>query len=116
MSNATVPVVVEFAPGSRLLRQEHVSGLPNAVVLMPTGEQVAIPADQLVFDEDIAGAAHVGLGGMSFEGMKDDEFVFWRVRDLVPEEYQTSDDRLTLAPGLVTRILVQGTQVYPKAQ
>jgi hypothetical protein len=114
------PVVIDFAPGSRLLRQEHPTGLPGTFVLLPNGETVQLPTDQVVYDEDVAGSARIGFGGLSFEGMhheegRGDEFVFWRVRDMVPEELQSPEERLTLAPGMVARILVQGNQVYPKA-
>ena len=105
-----IPVVIEFAPGSRILRVENRFEIENG------DQKTSIPTEQVVLEEESQGAATVGLGGMSFEGMKGELLVFWRVRDLWPEDRldPAADERMTLEPKLVSRVLVQGNQVWPR--
>jgi hypothetical protein len=122
--NEKIPLVIEFVPGSKIRHEktEELSAdldhapLPGTFIQLPNGNQVAIPSDQVVLDEDAGGSARVGLGGMSFEGMENDKLIFWRVRDIMPEELVApgSVDALTLEPQAVASITVQGTRVWPR--
>jgi hypothetical protein len=112
----SVPVVIEFAPGSRLQNSEDSDALAaEAIVILKNGLRISVPADQIVASGS-PGGVMLGLGGMSFEGMQDGKFVFWRVRDLLPEDRLSPDrgDKMTLDPAAISRIQVQGTQVYPR--
>jgi hypothetical protein len=123
-SKASVPLVVEFARGSRIRREDadeisftvSQEVLPVTFVQFPDGSQVSIPTDQVVLGEDSHGAALIGFGGMCFEGMEDEQLVFWRVCDVVRGEYMLSGprERMALALPLVSRVVVRGTQVWPR--
>ncbi len=115
------PLVIEFARQTSLYREPdlpsdfpiHRNGPPGTFVVFPGGFRVSLPTDQIVFADDTTGAARVGFGGMSFTGMTDGRLTFLRVRDLVPEE-QLSPARsqvMTLEPGMVSSILVNGRPV-----
>jgi hypothetical protein len=123
--HAKIPLVVEFAPGSRVESQpaeeaEFGSGptiLPrDAMIQFADGRQVQVPADQIVLEEQEQGAARVGFGGVSFEGMVDGQLAFWRVKDIAPEETLPADRdiRFLIAPELVSSIHAHGIQVWPK--
>jgi hypothetical protein len=113
-----IPLVVEFTSGSRVHHEgvKLESETPSSYVVLPSGEQIEIPSDQVVLDENAKGQARVGFGGMSFEGVEDDRLVFWRVRDLLPESLLPSSttDKLTLDPQVVSAVRVQGVQVWPR--
>ena len=120
----TYPLLVEFVPGTRITREPPIvsrlpilrNGPPGTSVVFGDGSQVPVPTDQIVFAEDDGGAARVGFGGMSFEGVEDGELVFLRVRDLQPEELLAPDRgrRMTLAPQMVASIAVDGRVVWPQ--
>ena len=88
------PLLIEFVPGTRISREPEVvsklpivqNGPPGTSVVFGDGATVPLPTDQIIFAEDGGGAARVGFGGMSFEGMEAGQLVFLRVRDLQPEE------------------------------
>ena len=119
------PLLIEFVPGTRVSRDapfvSFVSTLPIAqngpsgtTVVFADGAKVALPTDQIVFTENSSGAL-VGFGGMSFEGIEGGELVFLRVRDLQPEELLSPQRgrRMTLSPGMVTSVSVDGRVVWP---
>jgi len=117
------PLLVEFVSGTSLYREpETVSklpilqnGPPGTCVVFSGGRQVPLPTDQIVFADDTSGRARVGFGGMSFEGMGESHLVFYRVRDLRPEE-ELSPERgrkMTLEPHMVSSIYVDGRHVWP---
>ena len=121
------PLLIEFVPGTRISRDpafvEFVStlplvrnGPPGTSVVFQDGAKVALPTDQIVFAEDDGGAAQVGFGGMSFDGMEGGQLVFLRVRDLQPEEFLSPQRgrRMTLTPGMVASIAVDGRVVWPQ--
>ena len=119
----TVPLLVEFAPGTSLFReQDLVSQLPiwrngpaGTFVIFPGGLRVSLPTDQIVSADDVGGRARVGFGGMRFTGMAEGRLIFLRVRELHPEE-QLSPARshtMTLEPSWVSRVLVDGRLVWP---
>jgi hypothetical protein len=118
------PLLIEFVPGTSIQREpEAVSklpivqnGPPGTSVVFQDGAKVPLPTDQIVFAEVVGGAAHVGFGGMSFEGMEGGQLVFFRVRDLKPEEYLSPERgrRMTLEPRMVSSIAVDGRVVWPK--
>jgi hypothetical protein len=118
-----VPLLIEFAPRTSLYRERDlVSQLPivrngpaGTFVVFPDGRRISLPTDQIVFADDRDGAARVGFGGMSFAGTSEDRLVFFRVRDLQPEE-QLSPARshvMTLEAHMVASILVDGRAVWP---
>jgi hypothetical protein len=118
------PLLIEFVPGTRISREPEVvpklpilrNGPPGTSVVFGDGVQVPLPTDQIVFAEDGGGAAHVGFGGMSFEGMEGGQLVFFRVRDLQPEELLSPQRgrRMTLEPHMVASIAVDGRVVWPQ--
>ena len=113
--HAKIPLVVEFAPGSRV---EPWTGLPkDAIVRFSDGREIPVPADQIVLEEQEEGAARVGFGGVTFEGIVDGQLAFWRVKDIAPEETLSADReiRFLIAPELVSSIHAHGTLVWPKS-
>ena len=73
------PLLIEFVSGTRITREPEVmsklpilqNGPPGTSVVFRDGAEVPLPTDQIVFAEDGDGAAHVGFGGMSFDGVDD---------------------------------------------
>lgn len=132
--NVEAPLVIEFIRGSKVqedaatapedeamaLRRPWLSKKRSMRVILPDGRKVSLPVPQLLRSGDEEGCAKIAMDGMSFEGMKNDQFVFWRVQDLNEEEetpaYGDSEagDRLSIDPQSVSRILVQGRQVWPR--
>jgi hypothetical protein len=118
------PLLIEFVSGSRITREpEVVSKLPilrngpaGTSVIFRDGAGVPLPTDQIVFAEDAGGAARVGFGGMSFDGLDDGQLVFLRVRDLQPEALLSPQRgrRMTLEPRMVASIAVDGRIVWPQ--
>src|SRR6266852_2529688 len=104
------PLLIEFVPGTRISREPEVvsklpilqNGPPGTSVVFGDGAQVPLPTDQIVFAEDGRGAARVGFGGMTFEGMEGGQLVFFRVRDLQPEQLLSPQRgrRMTLGPRI----------------
>ena len=121
------PLLIEFVPGARVSRDPafvpFVSTLPIAQngptgtsVVFEDGARTPLPTDQIVFAEDGDGAARVGFGGMSFEGLEGGQLVFLRIRDLQPEEQLSPERgrRMTLNPRMVTSVSVEGRVVWPQ--
>ena len=121
------PLLIEFVPGTRISRDpafvKFVStlpivqnGPPGTSVVFEDGAKVPLPTDQIVFARDADGAAHVGFGGMSFEGTEGGQLIFLRVRDLQPEERLSPQRgrRMTLKPRMVASIAVDGRVVWPQ--
>ena len=117
-----VPLLIVFAPGTRLDRehdrQSHFpiyrNGPPGTFVVLDT-LRISLPTDQIVFAEEANGVVTVGLGGFRFEGSDGQRLVFSRVRDLLPED-QLSPDRswtMTLEPSWVGAIEVDGVHMWP---
>src|SRR3954447_24028547 len=73
-----VPLVIVFAPGTSLYReQDLISHLPivrngpaGTFVVFPSGVRVSLPTDQVVSADERDGAARVGFGGMRFTGLR----------------------------------------------
>ncbi len=118
------PLEIEFLEGSRI-QEETVeesplpvfrNGPPGTFVILPSGERISVPTDQIVLQDESDGVARLGFGGMSFEGMEEEKFVFWRVHDLWPEEKLSPERglKMTLKPEMIKSIRVQGTQVWPR--
>ena len=115
------PLLIEFAAGTTLLREQDRpsalpivrNGPPGTFVLFP-GWRVSLPTDQIVFADDGGGAARVGFGGMRFDGVEDGKLVFRRVRELLPDE-QLSPARshtMFLEPEWVAAVLVDGVAAW----
>ena len=89
-----IPLVIDFAPPTSLLREPHRgsalpiigNGPPGTFVLFPHGLRVSLPTDQIVSADDRDGHVRVGFGGMRFAGLEDGHLVFVRIRELFPEE------------------------------
>jgi len=117
-----VPLLIEFIAETKVHRDREVvpklpivqNGPPGTSVMFSDGRQVPLPTDQIVFDDDAAGRARLGFGGMSFEGIEDGSLVFYRVRDLRPEEELSPQRgrRMTLDPRMVFAIYVDGRKVW----
>lgn len=134
MAGIAAPLLIVFAPGSRLVREvDRPSDLPiyrngpagtfvdtnpvgtGLVSRYRPGVRISLPTDQIVVADDSNGAAHVGFGGFRFDGMQDGQLVFSRVRELAPEE-QLSPQRsftMTLNPAWVSSIDVDGKAAWP---
>jgi hypothetical protein len=117
-----VPLLIEFIAETKLHREPEVvpklpivqNGPPGTSVMFSDGRQAPLPTDQIVFDDAAARRARVGFGGMSFEGIEDGSLVFYRVRDLRPEEELSPQRgrRMTLDPQMVSAVYVDGRKVW----
>jgi hypothetical protein len=117
------PLLIEFVSGTSIYREPETvpqlpivqNGPPGTFVIFADGRKVPLPTDQIVFADDTGGRARVGFGGMSFEGIEDGYLVFYRVRDLQPEELLSPQRgrRMTLEPRMVSSIQVDGRPVWP---
>ena len=118
----SIPLVIDFAPPTSLLREPHRrsalpiigNGPPGTFVLFPHGLRVSLPTDQIVSADDRDGHVRVGFGGMRFVGLEDGHLVFVRIRELFPVE-QLSPARshtMRLDPQWVTTIAVDGRPVW----
>ncbi len=122
----TFPLLIEFVSGTRVYREPAIesklpiiqNGPPGTFVIFADGSRVPLPTDQIVFTEDGDGAARVGFGGMSFEGLDNGQLVFKRFRDLQPEELLSPQRgrRMTLELEMVDSILVDGNRVWRQGQ
>ena len=121
-----VPLVIQFVPGTSLLREAELpqdlpivqNGPPGTFVVFPQGLHVSLPTDQIVLTESSDTGVRVGFGGMSFTGLKNGCLTFHRVRDLQPED-KLSPDRsrlMLLDPAWITAVVISGTQVWPDGQ
>jgi hypothetical protein len=116
--NEVIPLVVEFARGSRVeaIEAPPSDTLPkDTLVRFTDGRDLPIPADQIVHEDQGADSVRVGFGGMSFEGLVDGQLAFWRVKDLAPEELLRADRdiRFLIDPTLVSEVVVRGIRVWP---
>ena len=119
-----MPLVIDFAAPSFLLRERHrASALPivgngppgTFVVFSNAAVRLSLPTDQIVLAEDTDGHARVGFGGMQFIGLEDGQLVFVRVRELFPED-QLSPARshtMRLESQWVTAVSVDGRLEWP---
>lgn len=118
------PLLIEFAPGSRVMRESLYepklpivqNGPSGTFVLFTDGTLVPLPTDQIVFASDSEGAAHIAFGGMQPEGMERDQLVFYRIRDLLPSHELSPQrgTRMTLEPWMVSTIRVEGRIIWPQ--
>ena len=119
----TAPLVVEFASGSSLHREQdrvshlpiHRNGPPGTFVRVAGGVRVSLPTDQIVaVDESRSGVA-VGFGGMRFTGVENGRLTFLRVRDLWPEDRLSPARSWTmlLEPHWIAAVHEDGSQVWP---
>ncbi len=117
-------IVVEFAPGTRVVREPpHTAqlpivgnGPPGTFVRFPGGAVVPLPTDLIVRFADDGGSAVVAFGGMRFDGIEDGELVFRRVHDLWPAERLSPERgrRMTLGPSMVAAVFVADRLAWPE--
>lgn len=120
-----LPLRVDFVGSTCLRREAHRpsdlpiigNGPPGTFVLFQDGLSVSLPTDQVVVAEDVDGHAYVEFGGMRFVGVDDEQLVFRRVRELVPEQ-QLSPSRshtMRLDVRWVAAVSVDGHPVWTHA-
>ena len=118
-----IPLLIDFVTPSSLLREQHRAsplpiignGPPGTFVLFPNGLRVSLPTDQVVFADETRGHVRVGFGGMQFVGLEGGQLVFFRIRELLPED-QLSPARshtMRLDPQWVAAISVDGRAAWP---
>ncbi|HLD99257.1 MAG TPA: hypothetical protein VJB59_03295 [Bdellovibrionota bacterium] len=116
--NPLPPVTIEFIKGSRIHPASSAAPADEVTtwIEFSDGHRISIPTDQIILGEETNGAARIGLGGMSFEGLENERLVFWRVKDLLPDELLPAQRELkvTLDKGMVSRVLLHGTKVWPR--
>jgi len=122
-SSDPIPLLIEFAVGTRLFREgDLVQGLPilqngppGTFITFPDGLRVSLPTDQIVYADDAGAGARVGFGGMRFAGIEAERLIFHRVRELHPEN-QLSPARsrtMVLSTRWVASIAIEGQEVWP---
>jgi hypothetical protein len=120
-----IPLLIEFTPGTALYRERDlVSALPivgngpaGTFVVFPGGLRVSLPTDQIVFADDAGSRVRVGFGGMSFAGTEEGRLIFFRVRELHPEDQLSParSHKMILEAYLVSSICIDGRPVWPVA-
>src|SRR5687767_1422527 len=121
-SNDPIPLLIEFAAGTRLFREPDLAqglpilhnGPPGTFVTFPDGLRVSVPTDQIVYADDTGAGARVGFGGMRFAGLEAERLIFHRVRELHPED-QLSPARsrtMVLSMRWVASIFIEGHAVW----
>ena len=122
LSSDAIPLLVEFAAGTRLFREPDLvqglpilgNGPPGTFVTFPNGLRVSLPTDQIVYSDDTGTGARVGFGGMRFAGFEAEHLIFHRVREMHPED-QLSPARsgtMVLSTRWVAAISVEGREVW----
>ena len=121
-SSGPIPLLIEFAGGTRLFRERDLvgglpilqNGPPGTFVTFADGFRVSLPTDQIVFSDDSGAGARVGFGGMSFAGVEAERLIFHRVREMHPED-QLSPARsrtMVLSMRWVASISIEGHEVW----
>ena len=116
-----IPLLIEFAAGTRLVRQADLpqglpivgNGPPGTFVVFTDGLRVSLPTDQIVYADDSGAGARVGFGGMRFAGIEAERLIFHRVREMHPEE-QLSPARsrlMVLSMEWISSISIDGHRV-----
>jgi hypothetical protein len=117
-----IPLLIEFAAGTRLFREPDLAqglpilqnGPPGTFVTFPDGLRVSLPTDQIVYSDDTGAGARVGFGGMSFAGTDAGRLLFHRVREMHPEDRLSPARSRTMVLSMrwVTSISIAGHQVW----
>jgi hypothetical protein len=116
-----IPLLIEFAAGTRLVREPDLpqglpivqNGPPGTFVTFPDGLRVSLPTDQIVYTDDSGEGARVGFGGMNFAGIEEERLIFHRVREMHPND-QLSPARsrtMVLSMEWVSSISIDGHRV-----
>jgi hypothetical protein len=116
-----IPLLIEFAAGTRLVRQADLpqglpivgNGPPGTFVVFKDGLRVSLPTDQIVYADDSGAGARVGFGGMRFTGIEAQHLIFHRVREMHPED-QLSPARsriMVLSMEWISSISIEGHRV-----
>ena len=124
VSEAPPPLVIQFAAGSWLEREQDRpsqlpvfrNGPPGTFVRLD-GLRISLPTDLIVDAHERDAAAVVAFGGMRFSGVHGGRLTFVRVRDLWPEA-QLSPARswlMTLDLLWVSAVHENGCQIWPLA-
>ena len=122
-SSVPIPLLIEFAAGTHLLREPDLAqglpilhnGPPGTFVMFPDGLRVSLPTDQIVYADDTGAGARVGFGGMSFAGVDADRLLFHRVREMHPEDRLSPARSRTMMLSMrwVASISIDGHEVWP---
>ena len=123
-SSDPIPLLIEFAAGTRLFREPDLAqglpilhnGPPGTFVTFPDGLRVSLPTDQIVYSDDTGAGARVGFGGMSFAGIDAERLLFHRVREMHPDDRLSPARSRTMVLSMrwVTSISVEGHEVWPE--
>ena len=122
LSEALPPLVIQFAAGSSLEREQdrpsqlpiYRNGPPGTFVRLD-GLRISLPTDLIVHAHERDDAVVVGFGGMRFNGVHGGRITFIRVRDVWPE-LQLSPARswlMTLDLLWVAAVHENGCQIWP---
>jgi hypothetical protein len=117
-----IPLLIDFTAPSTILRERsRVSqlpiignGPPGTFVVFPNAFRVSLPTDQIVLADDTLGHARVGFGGMQFVGAEEEQLVFVRIREVLPE-HQLSPARshtMRLDSVFVAAVFVDGRLIW----
>lgn len=119
---AGIPLLIEFAAGTRLHREAELpqqlpivrNGPPGTFVVFEDGLRVSLPTDQIVHADDQASGVRVGFGGMRFVGEDAGRLTFRRAAEVHPEERLSPERSHTmfLDPGWVSSIRVDGEEAW----
>jgi hypothetical protein len=120
---AEASAVVEFIGPSSVMRERERStalpivgnGPPGTFVTFPVGFKVSLPTDQIVSADDTAGHAVVVFGGMQYQGERDGDLVFHRVREIQPTDRLSPERSFTmrLKREWVARVMANDAVVWP---
>jgi hypothetical protein len=116
-----IPLLIEFAAGTRLIREPDLpqglrivqNGPPGTFVTFPGGFRISLPTDQIVYADDSGEGARVGFGGMSFAGTEGTRLIFHRVREMHPEDQLSPARSRTMVLNIdwVSSISIEGHRV-----
>ncbi len=121
--SADIPLVIDFARPSSLLRERDRpsdltivgNGPPGTFILLPNRLRVSLPTDQIVLAEETDGHVRVGFGGMRFVTEEAGKLVFVRFRELFPEARLSParSQTMFLEPQWVASVSANGVAVWP---
>ena len=125
VSEALSPLVIHFAAGSSLEREQdrpsqlpiHRNGPPGTFVRLD-GLRISLPTDLIVDAHERDDGVVIAFGGMRFRGVHGERMIFVRVRDLWPEPLLSParSSLMTLDPRWVAAVHENGSQIWPATE